>query len=133
MQVIEQKSVNDIEIADIYFKNKLQEHNIYFQLVEKIASKIKLIPNYSNLRIEIELIKTICNLIENAIKKGNSKRSNPINKKKLVIDTMNIVFNLSQSEIDNLNSIIDFLFNNKHIKKLSYTRLITNFFSKYIH
>ena len=133
MQVEEKTSVNDITIPDIYYENKLEEHNIYYQLIEKIANKIIKIPNFINLKNEIELVKTVCNIIENSIKSGNRKRSNPINKRQLVIDVFQRVYNLNDLEKITLGSMIDFLFNNKHIKKFSYHKLIFNFFSKYIH
>ena len=130
---VEEKSVNDISIPDIYFENKLEEHSIYHQLIEMIANKIIKIPNFINLKNEIELVKTVCNIIENSIKSGNRKRSNPIDKKKLVIDVFQRVYNINDLEKITLGSMIDFLFNNKHINKFSYPKLIFNFFSKFIH
>jgi len=43
-----------------------------FGLIEQIAEKIKLIPQYEKIRVEIELVKTVANIVENCVKKGNS-------------------------------------------------------------
>jgi hypothetical protein len=94
-----------------------------FGLIEQIAEKIKLIPQYEKIRVEIELVKTVANIVENCVKKGNSKK---IDKKQLVIDALSQVFNYSQEEKNLVASLVDFLFNNKQIRKSSYYKLTKN-------
>jgi len=66
-------SVNKINLPDIKFKNNLSKHNIVYSLIDQISEKIKLIPEYEKIRVEIELVKTVCNIVENYVKNKNSK------------------------------------------------------------
>ena len=111
------------EIPDIYLKNNTDKHNIYYSLLKLITDKIRLIPNYELLRNETELILLVCNIIENLIKQGNK---NKVDKKKLVIDVFSTVFGLSLTEIEALKITIDFLFNNKLIKRISFRKWVRN-------
>ena len=124
-------SVNQIILPEIKFKNNLSKHNIVYSLIEQITEKIKQIPQYEKIRIEIELVKCVCNIIENYVKK-NSKEKNKIDKKQLVIDSLNNVFNYTEQEKSLVGSLIDFLFNNNQIKKSSYYKLSKNFFTSYL-
>ena len=124
-------SVNQIILPEIKFKNNLSKHNIVYSLIEQITEKIKLIPQYEKIRIEIELVKCVCNIIENYVKK-NSKEKNKIDKKQLVIDSLNNVFNYTEQEKSLVGSLIDFLFNNNQIKKSSFYKLSKNFILSYV-
>ena len=125
-------SVNQIILPEIKFKNNLSKHNIVFSLIEKIAEKIKLIPQYEKIRVEIELVKTVCNIVENYVQKNNSKDKNKVDKKQLVIDALTLVFIYSEPEKVLIASLIDFLFNNLQIKKSSFYKLSKNFILSYI-
>ena len=120
-------SVNKINLPDIKFKNNLSKHNIVYSLIDQISEKIKLIPEYEKIRVEIELVKTVCNIVENYVKKKNSKDRNKVDKKQLVIDTLAKVFNYTEQEKNLVSSLIDYLFNNSQIKKMSYYKLSKNF------
>ena len=56
-------SVNEIILPDIKFKNNLSKHNVAYSLIDRISSKIKLIPQYEKIRIEIELVKCVANIV----------------------------------------------------------------------
>jgi len=120
---------HDIEIATVHYKHNLKKHNIIFGLIDKIAENIKKIPNYENSRVEIELVLTVANIVENYVSKGNKKK---IDKKQIVIDALNKVFSYSEDEKRLVSSLIDFLFNNGKIKKLSFLKLAKNFVSVYL-
>ena len=120
---------HDIEISTVHYKHNLKKHNIIFGLIDKIAENIKKIPNYENIRVEIELVLTVCNIVENYISNGNKKK---IDKKQLVVDALNKVFSYSENEKMLVASLIDFLFNNGKIKKLSFLKLAKNFVSGYL-
>jgi len=60
-------SVNQIILPEIKFKNNLSKHNIVYSLIDQISEKIKLISEYEKIRIEIELAKTFCNIVENYV------------------------------------------------------------------
>ena len=123
-------SINKIILPEIKFKNNLSKHNVVYSLIEQISEKIKQIPQYEKIRIEIELLKCVCNIIENYIKK-NSKEKNKIDKKQLVIDSLNNVFNYTEQEKILVSSLIDYLFNNNQIKKSSFYKLSKNFILSY--
>ena len=125
-------SVNQIILPEIKFKNNLSKHNIVYSLIEQITEKIKQIPQYEKIRIEIELVKCVCNIIENYVQKNNSKQKNKVDKKQLVIDSLNNIFIYSEQERNLVGSLIDFLFNNNQIKKSSYYKLSKNFFTYYL-
>ena len=59
-------TVNDVNISDIGFKNKLKSHNLYFSLINQIGDLVTKIPEYQKLKCETELIRTVCNLVENS-------------------------------------------------------------------
>ena len=67
-------SLNEVTLPDIKFKNNLKKHHLTFSLIEQISEKIKQIPSHELLRVEIELVRTVCNIVENYIKSGNSKK-----------------------------------------------------------
>jgi hypothetical protein len=119
---------NIIAIPEITFKNSLKKHHIVFTLIEKVAEKIKLIPQYERLRTEIELVKTVANIVENMISKKNKKQKQPIDKKQLVVDALSAVFSYSDTEKELIASLIDYLFNNDQIKKMGIYKLSKNYF-----
>jgi hypothetical protein len=125
------QSDGDINVVslpkNIKFKNTLVTHNIYFSLVDLISKKILSLSNYQALKTDIELVKTVCNIVENCVRKGNSKSATPIDKSKLVVDALIKVYNLNATEQLVVQGIINFLYNNYHIKKLSYYKYIKNY------
>ena len=122
---------NEVSLPDIRFKNNLKKHNVVFSLIEKIAEKIKLIPQYEKLRVEIELVKTVCNIVENMVVKKNKKQKQPINKKESVVDALSLVFSYNEQEKQLIYSLIDYLFNNEQIKRLGFYKLAKNFALSY--
>lgn len=125
-------SVNQVNLPNVKFKNNLSKHNIVYSLIEQISEKIKLIPQHEKLRTEIELVKTCCNIVENLVQRKNKKQKQPIDKKQLVVDALNIVFNYSDPEKALVFSLIDYLFNNDQIKRFSYYKLSKQFLSSII-
>ena len=114
-------TLNTLEftLPDIFLKNNLDKHNIYYNLIQAISNKILLIPEFHRLKTEIELIKLICNIVENT-----AVKSQQIDKKQLVIDIFQRVFNLNAIEIELIKNGIEFIFNNKLIKKISIKKYI---------
>ena len=125
-------SINQINLPDIKFKNNLSKHNIVYSLIDQISEKIKLIPEYEKIRVEIELVKTVCNIVENYVKNKNSKDKNKVDKKQLVMDSLHRVFNYNENEKQIISAMIDFLISNKFVKKSSYYKLSKKFIKKYI-
>ena len=100
---------------DIVKKNNIVNNAfIITQIIQKIVDHVSLINDFQ-LRTEIELTNYICNLVENEI---NKQKTNKINKKELVISVFMKLYNLNDEEKTVISNQIDFLFNNKLIKKI---------------
>jgi hypothetical protein len=93
-------------------KNTLADHIVINTLKNDLVKYIESIPNYTALKNDVELLKLLCNKIENIPKKNQTN----LDKAATIIDIMSTVFSLSDSEKASLNKIITFLINNKHIK-----------------
>ena len=95
-------------------KNELLANIKFNKLVEYIVKEIQNIPEHEQFRNDLELIKLICNIIENKVIKKDD-----VNKKSAVVEGFKRAFNLSDNEIKNIDTFIEFLHKNKKIKKLS--------------
>jgi len=123
----------DFKIPDINLKNNLSSHFVKENIINEISNKVKEIPNYILLKHEIELLKFICCIIENMILYNNKK----IDKKEIVTKIFVNLFSLSPIEVEQLHKFIDFLHNNKLIKRMSikkqtkiFVNKVTNYFLK---
>jgi len=70
-------------------------------------------------RLNNEFLLLICNLVEHLVNKKKYK----IDKKILVVEILNQLFTLNAVEKANVESNIEFLWNNKNIKKVSAFKL----------
>ena len=123
---------NDVTISDIGFKNKLKSHHIYYSIINQIVELVTKIPEFNKLRCETELVRSVCNMVENSsIPKKNSDGLK-INKKELVLDCLQQIFHYNPQEKEIVSAMIDFLISNDFVKKLSYYKLSKNFIKKYI-
>ncbi len=93
-------------------KNSLADHIVINTLKNDLVKYIESIPNYTALKNDVELIKLLCNKLENIPKKNQSN----LDKAATIVDIMSTVFSLSDSEKVSLNKIITFLINNNHVK-----------------
>lgn len=84
-----------------------------------IVQHIRLIPNFSSLRINLNLVKRIMDIIENL-----AFTSKSADKKKLLIDSLNEVFQLSPSEMNIVSDFIQYVHSNGQIIKLSKSKIV---------
>ena len=110
---------NLVEIPPIVLKNSLQSHSIYELLSQKIIEEIKKIPNVLGLKMNSEMTALVCTLVENTVEKIHK-----VDKKKLVCQVLSIVFTLTAPELLQIGQQIEFLLDNKLIKKA--TRKLSN-------
>ena len=82
-----------------------------------IINDIKLIPNYETMKTDLELVKHICNMVEEL----NKKKVDPkIDKKAIVLDVLKILFpELSVEQTMMIDTFIDFICQNDLISKIS--------------
>ncbi len=103
------------KIKLVKFKNTLRSFNSEATLTEAIVQKIYQIPNFADLKNDIELILFVCSSIENGLK-GEVK----VDKKKMAIDIFTRIFTtLTPEEIIFVGNTVQFLFNNDSIIKFS--------------
>jgi len=81
-----------------------------------ICDKIKEIDSYTGLKQDHELLKFVCECIENSVSSDN-KNKNKTDKKQLCIDVYTKCFTLTESEKITLSNSIEFLIDNKLIIK----------------
>lgn len=108
-------------------KNSAKNEILKNEIIDFISNDLKKIPNYLNLKNDIEIIRHICNIIENLIDNNKEK----IDKKQLVIDVLCQTFSITkEDEKKALANQIQFLFDNKFIKKISTLKILKKrFFS----
>ena len=117
-------------LPDIQFKHSAQSFALENTLIKSIVDKIKLIPQFDQLKHDIEITEHVCNLVENSITKN--KNSKPIDKKQLVIKIMTQLFILnSDADKKVVEHHIDYLINNKLIKKIPLTVKLLKFAKNY--
>ena len=97
-------------------KNSLAQRNTTNNIVEIVVERIQALPNYAALRNDMELLLYCCSIVEHLGTKG-------IDKKEIVLEAFNRIFCLDEQEQLCVKSSIEFLWNNKQIKKLSKSRL----------
>ena len=114
-----------VELPKIYLENSLKLHSVYEMLVQKILEEIKKIPNLQIQKLNPELTKLICTLVESCVEKGGK-----IDKKKLVIEILAKLFTLTEVEKIFIASQIEFILDNKLVKKLK-RKLTSKIYDKF--
>ena len=97
-------------------KNSLSTHFVFHDLVKVIVTKIKEIPKFEELKLNIELTLLCCTIVENSVKKKTK-----VDKEKLVVDSLTEIFNLQEPEQKTIKEHIVFLHTNKKIIKVDET------------
>ena len=100
----------------IKLNNKLKILDKTGEISKFIIEKIQSMPNYQELRNDVEIILYICTIIENELKQTKTKS---INKKDIVIDIVHKIFSLRPEEFKNIDKNIEFLHSNNLIQKIS--------------
>ena len=94
-------------------KNSLSKHFVFHDLVNVLVTKIKEIPKFEELKLNIELTLLCCNIVENSVKKKTK-----VDKEKLVVESLTQIFNLQETEQNTIKDHIEFLHTNKRIVKI---------------
>ena len=113
-------SVIPSSVELVKFRKTLLGFCVEKTLRQLIKDKIISIPNYKDLRLDVELTCFVCNLVEN----GTTKKGAGVDKKALVLELMTELFSLNVSEQQQVKSQIEYLFSNKMIKKIPFSKLI---------
>jgi len=70
-------------------------------------------------KVDVELIRYVCNMVEHFILKNDK-----IDKKQFVLEFMKNTFSANDEELEIISKAIEYLHSNKHIKKVSFWKLI---------
>lgn len=100
----------------IKLKHKLQILDKLGEVSKFIIERVQSMPNYQELRNDVEILLYICTVIENEISQTKTKS---INKKDIVIDIVHKIFSLKPEEFKNIEKNIEFLHSNNMIRKIS--------------
>ena len=85
-----------VEIPQLNLKHSIQKHVTYKGIVLGIVEKIRTeIPDIDELKLNPEITKLVCNLVEDIIKKGNPFG---IEKQTLVLEILTKQFDLTPSQ-----------------------------------
>lgn len=121
-----------INLSYVKTKNTLQVAAHKTDLLGAIVAKVEEIDNHTKLKFDTELCVFICRCIENALECKKKK----IDKKTLAFEVYDKLFEMSSDDRAIISTLIDFLCNNKLIKKIptlyKWGRLTSDFFTRHL-
>ena len=101
-------------------KHSLLKSTKTFTLVNKIAEKISELPNYQEMRNNLELIKMCCVIVEHEIDNSKVKPNLKINKADILYQVWSKIFhNITPNDLKNLEGHITYLWENDQIHRKS--------------
>lgn len=106
----------------VHFKNSLNSFVQENQLIEEICKKIRELPLFQSLKLDVELTLYIAKCIENHVIKKT-----PEERKALIIKIINQIYPLNVDENKILEGQINFLSDHGKIKKQSQIKAVTKF------
>jgi hypothetical protein len=97
----------------------IRTHYEHTTIKQNIISILQHIPEIDTLKGQSKLLEIVAQMVEDRIKQGNRNKpvSNQVDKKQLVIDILDKLFNLSPIEKQILSKNIDYIFEHKNIIK----------------
>jgi hypothetical protein len=120
-----------INLSYVKEKHSLWEASQRSALCAAICDRVKEVDNYEKLKFDNELLIFLCSCVENSVDKKDKTK---INKKALVFEVLDKLFEMSSDDKAILSASIEFLHSNKLIKKVGtlkkYSRLASDFFFK---
>jgi hypothetical protein len=119
-----------INLSFVKPKNKLKSKIFKCDLCNEIVRRVLEFENYLSLRNDPELLKFICDLVENGVKKTDDK--NKVDKKELVLEIYFKIFNISENEKKHISDQIEFLCDNELITKVFNVKKNGKLFINYI-
>jgi hypothetical protein len=100
-------------------KNHLLKNVKKDDVIGQIRKRVEALPNYAQYKNDVEFLLLMANMIEHLIVKKDK-----IDKKELLIEIYKQLFvGITQAELANIEANVEFLWNNKKIKKQSFYKL----------
>lgn len=120
-----------INLSFVKTKHSLFEASQRSALCVAICDRVREVDNYEKLKFDNELLIFLCSCVENSIDKKDKIK---IDKKTLVFEVLDKLFDMSSDDKAIISASIEFLHSNKLIKKVGvlkkYSRLATDWFLK---
>jgi len=104
----------------VEFKNSLDVFVKENELINKVVGKIRALPEYASLKLDVELTLYIAKVVENEFTKSPDER------KAFIIKIINQIHQLTPAENKILESQINFLKDHKKINKQSILKTVAN-------
>ena len=115
-------------IAPLKLKHSTKQYFKKAKLKEAIINEIQILPEFNkDLKFDNEIIEAILQTIENKFYKKTTEE-----KKEFSINILKDLFTLSQDEINIITKTIDYMYENKIVKKPKVILKYLSTFSKYI-
>jgi len=108
-------------------KNSLNRTLQKSEIVDKIVKRVQSLPDFRNFKDDLETLLFVCLLVEHLV--INKKDKEKMDKKEIVLAVYSKVY--GQVNIDLLSKNIEFLFENKRIKKVSIGKMICGTLSEW--
>lgn len=102
-------------------KNSLDKVVKRNDIITKIIKRVQDLPEYRNFKDDLEVLLFVCQLVEHLV--VNKKESDKIDKKEIVLEVYEKCFGNAINK-DVIGKNIQFLFDNKRIKKMSLIKII---------
>lgn len=102
-----------VKIPELTLKSTLKSHVLFELVLDKIVQELKKLPNLQSFKLNNEMASLVCTLIENTVKKKDK-----VDKKKLAVQVLTLVFTLNPAEQIVISNQIEYLLENKLIKKI---------------
>lgn len=106
------------DLVYIKLKHSLRDTDLQKKIIEVVESKIKILPDYLQLKTHPELILLVCNMIENSV----IDRKIKLNKKELLMKVLQSIYTYTELEKKQVFETLEFLHANKLIKKVSFVK-----------
>jgi hypothetical protein len=104
-------------------KNSLLRETKNSEVINQILEKVSNIPNFIDLKHNLELLKLVCVCIEHSVNNKNSQVK--IDKKDIVYQVYKKLYaNLSPQDLINIGANVQYLWENKQIKKKKISSII---------
>jgi hypothetical protein len=103
-------------------KNGLDRTIKKAEIINKIIKRVQDFPDFRNFKDDMETLLFVCMLVEHLV--INKKDKEKIDKKELVIEVYEKCFGANQINKESIGRNVQFLFDNKRIKKISIVRII---------
>jgi len=102
-------------------KNSLDRTVKRNDIINKIIKRVQDISDYRNFKDDLEVLLFVCQLVEHLV--VNKKDKEKLDKKEIVLDVYEKCFGNSINK-DLIGKNVQFLFDNKRIKKMSLIKII---------